>query len=659
MSGLQIFVLSSALYALIPVAILATGSFRYVLLYTHIAGMLVIGGFVGVAYSLRITDGIEMGSGQVLYGALMFTTLVAVLVGRDLRAVRTVISLVVSVNLLVSAVLFVSQRALRSEATIRSGLIAPEVIDQSWRVIATGGVLIILELVLLLALLEFAKVRLRAAMMAPVYVVGFVAVLILDGVLFPLLLLGPGSISAALLVEGLQTKLVLAAAFSIPLAGFVSAYRPTIAAYESTPLNLRDLVFSAPSEIVHRLARQEEELTQAADREERATATVTQVLDSATDTILMALDTDGRITHFSAGAERLLGWARSEVLGRGPDRLHESDFWTAQGALLGVAPTVPAVMTAHADEPASREMVLITREGEPLPVSLSTTRILGARGQLIGFVATGEEISARLRLRAATLNALSRDQESLQRLQEVNDFKDSLISTVSHELRTPLASIAGYVELLEHGDLGDLSGQQHAAIETVSRNSRRLISLVDSLLTLSRVETDLARSSLVAIDLRGLLDGLRPAISDLAIATAPEVTVTVRTSADPLPVLGDPGSLESLVINLVTNALKFTVGPGSVEVVASQEGDDIVLVVSDTGIGIAPDERERLFTTFFRSAEATRRAIPGTGLGLSIVAAIVEQHAGSITVDSEPGRGTRMSVSLPAVTPPDPARGTD
>ncbi len=494
--------------------------------------------------------------------------------------------------------------------------------------------------------------------MAPVYVVAFVAVLTLDGVLFPLAFVGPRSITVDLLRSGLQTKLVLASSFALPLALFVSVYRPTINLFESTPLHLRDLVLAGPAEMVRRLDRQEQELSLAAHREERSSATVAQIIDSATNTILMALDSSCRITHFNAGAQRLLGWSYEEVRGRLPVMLHDEGFWRRHGLLLGVDPTPQAIIAAHADESAYRDLVLATRAGEPLQVSASTTRILGAQGQLIGYVVAGEEISARLKLQAATLNALQRDQESLERLREVNDFKDSLISTVSHELRTPLASISGYLELLEHGDFGGLSERQLSAVATAGRNSLRLNSLVDSLLTLSRAETGLGQVTLVELDLREVVDGLRPVIDDLATGRAHRIEVTIQMAGTPLLVLGDRASLETVVINLVTNALKFTIGPGAV-VIAVENESGPCLVVSDSGIGIAEEEQDRLFTTFFRSSEATRREIPGTGLGLSIISAIIEQHAGSISIESAPGRGTTVRVALPLHHSHAPAAGDD
>ncbi|WP_323792296.1 PAS domain-containing sensor histidine kinase [Nocardioides sp.] len=658
MSGLELFLVSVVIYAAIPFAILATGQLRYVLLFTHLSAVLVLGGFFNAVYRLPVVGDVDLGAGQVLYGALMFTTLVSVIVGRDLRAVRTVVALVITTNVLVSSSFFVARHALRDGQGFGSGLVEPALLDQSLRVVIGGGALIVVELLALLAFLEFAKARLRPVLMAPMYVVGYVGTLALDGVLFPIALIGPGILSVDLLTATVSAKIVLALAFSVPLALLVVVHRRTVALYEATPLHLRNLVMSGPAEVMRRLARQEEELHAATDREERATATVGQILDSATNTILIALDTDCRITHFNAGAEQLLGWSAAEVRGRTPEMLHQDDYWRQQAERLHVDPTPGRVVPALADEATNRELLMRTRSGAPLPVSVGTTRILGPEGRLIGYVTTGEEISARLELQQATLSALRRDQESLQRLREANAFKDSLISTVSHELRTPLSSITGYLELLQVGDLGRLTEPQQAAVESLDRGNRRLTQLVDSLLTLSRVETGRGDVPLGELDLAEVIDRLRPAIADLTRAADPRVEVTLAVPGRPVPVNGDFEAIETLVINLVSNALKFTVGAGSVVLSVSEADDGATdgatgppsgptLVVRDTGIGIPLDEQSSLFTTFFRSSEATRRAIPGTGLGLSIVAAIVQRHDAAISVDSRPGHGTAVTVRFP------------
>lgn len=652
MSGLELFLVSVAVYAAIPFAILATGRLRYVLLFTHLAAVLVLGGLLNAVYRLPVAGDVDVGAGQVLYGALMFTTLVTVIVGRDLSAVRTVIALVIATNIFVSASFFLARHALRDGGGLSSGLVDPTVFDQSLRVVAGGWFLIVVELLALLAFLEFAKQRLRPALMAPMYVVGYIGALVIDGLLFPVVLIGPGAVSVDLLTTTVTAKVVLALAYSVPLAVLVVVHRRTITLFEATPLHLRDLVTAGPAEVVRRLARSEKALLEATDREERATATVGQILDSATNTLIIALDTGFRITHFNAGAEQLLGWSEAEVRGRTPEMLHQDDHWQRQADRLGVGPTTAEVIPALADEAVTRELLMRTRSGTLLPVSVCTTRILGAQGRLIGYVTTGEEISARLELQRATLSVLRRDQESLERLREAHAFKDSLISTVSHELRTPLSSIAGYLELLRVGDLGRLTDPQQAAVESLDRGSRRLTQLVDSLLTLSRVDTGADDLPLAEIDLGDLVESLRPVISDLARTSAPRVRVTIEASTRPLLVRGDAGSIETVVVNLVSNALKFTLGDGTVTL-SVEDGDPETppggptLVVRDTGIGIPQDEQEQLFTTFFRSAEATRLAIPGTGLGLSIVAAIVQRHHAAIAVRSEPGQGTAVTVRFP------------
>jgi signal transduction histidine kinase len=230
---------------------------------------------------------------------------------------------------------------------------------------------------------------------------------------------------------------------------------------------------------------------------------------------------------------------------------------------------------------------------------------------------------------------------------ELDRMRDSFVATVSHELRTPLTSISGFLEMLqdeEHG-FGD-SGR--AYLQVIRRSTDRLHKLVEELLLIAQIEASRIELEPIPLDLAALASECVEALRPVAV----EKGVSIELVTDGAPqVVGDPRRLAQVVDNLVSNAVKFTPEGGSI--VASVDGDDrrVRLVVTDTGIGIPADEQGQVFSRFFRSRTATQHAITGTGLGLAISRALVEQHEGTITVRSEEGVGTTVTVTLPAQVP--------
>jgi signal transduction histidine kinase len=235
----------------------------------------------------------------------------------------------------------------------------------------------------------------------------------------------------------------------------------------------------------------------------------------------------------------------------------------------------------------------------------------------------------------------------LRQLTELDQQKTDFMATVSHELRTPLTSINGYLELLEDGDYGQLSVPQLSALAIIGRNASRLRGLIEDLLVLNKIEATGLQSSLEEVNVRDLVAGvvemLRP------VAEAGRVELVLEPIDLHLTVQVDRGQLERALINLGSNAVKFTRSGGRASLGARGEGDLVVIDVSDTGIGIPKEDQELLSNRFFRASNATEAAIPGTGLGLAIVRAIVEGHGGGVVVDSTEGEGTTMQVVLPAV----------
>jgi signal transduction histidine kinase len=235
-----------------------------------------------------------------------------------------------------------------------------------------------------------------------------------------------------------------------------------------------------------------------------------------------------------------------------------------------------------------------------------------------------------------------REQDLDTQQRRLERSKDDFVSTVSHELRTPLTSISGFVELLADPATGPLTDDQRDMLEIVERNTNRLRNMIEDLLTLSHIENGTFRSERRLTDVTDLVTR---AVQTMRATT--HHTVHADCPLKPLIAEVDPTQIERVLTNLLSNAVKFTPDGGEVVVSIREEGEDLVLSVSDTGIGIPRQEQRELFNRFFRASNARTASIPGTGLGLTIVRNIVANHDGEVTVRSEPGEGTTVTVRLP------------
>lgn len=244
----------------------------------------------------------------------------------------------------------------------------------------------------------------------------------------------------------------------------------------------------------------------------------------------------------------------------------------------------------------------------------------------------------------ALRQAYERERELMARLKELDRVRTDFVSSVSHELRTPLTSILGYLELLSE-ERDTMTDTQNEFLGIIGRNSQRLLSLIEDLLVLSRIESGSFQVFKEPVEVRSLVHAACRDVWPSMRAASHELEI--HTSDDVGSVLGDGDQLQRLLVNLLSNSVKFTSANGRVEVRADKGQGGVVISVSDSGVGIGPEEIDEIFTPFFRSASATQRGIPGTGLGLSIAKSIVEQHGGSIECFSEPGKGTTMIVRLP------------
>ena len=373
------------------------------------------------------------------------------------------------------------------------------------------------------------------------------------------------------------------------------------------------------------------------------------VMSSATGMAIIGTDEFGRINLFNPGAEILLGYSAEEVMGRSPGMFHTAEEIATQAERLGVEPDFVIVSLAQAAKPKpwSADWEFRRKDGEIRSMAMTMTPVTDDHGNVTGYVSTVDDVTERVRSQEALVAALEAERSAVARLREVDQVKDAFVSTVSHELRTPITNIVGYVELLQDGVYGNPTDEQVSALQRVEQNSERLLTLIEDLLTLSRLDQPQLRLETRLIDLRRVLSTVHEMLAPMLAGRNVDFRVSVPQA--PVAMNGDREKLERMVVNLAGNAVKYTPDGGAVLVQLTRHGGTAVIEVRDTGLGIPEHELDSLFRRFYRSSVAEQRAIQGTGLGLSIVKSIATLHGGTVTVESELGKGSIFRVALPCL----------
>lgn len=365
------------------------------------------------------------------------------------------------------------------------------------------------------------------------------------------------------------------------------------------------------------------------DSETRLRATVEVALDA-----LIAMDTAGRITDWNPSAEAMFGHTRAEVIGREmasviiPERYRESHrdglrrfLETGQIRVIGRRIEIEGL---HA-------------RGHELPIELAISVVRTSAG--LSFTAFLRDISARRRLEAAQAAALAEVRQALR-------LRDEFLSAAAHDLKTPLTAISGHLQLIRRRFGDTLAPRVAASFDEVERSARRMNELISELLDVARlqsgqaVELDRRETDLVAIA-RGVADRAGQGVRRHAL--------DVQTTVPALVGVWDPARIERVLTNLVDNAVKYSPAGGTVSITLDRRRDAgrawAVVAVRDRGIGIPAADLPRLFTRFYRASNTT--GIAGTGIGLEAARRMVEQHGGTIEVESSEGTGTTVTVRLP------------
>jgi len=252
--------------------------------------------------------------------------------------------------------------------------------------------------------------------------------------------------------------------------------------------------------------------------------------------------------------------------------------------------------------------------------------------------------------------------EDMTYLLELDRMKGNFIAMVSHELRSPISAIGQNINLILDGVAGDTTEKQRHLLMRAKKRSKGLLDLITDLLEISKIEAGVAMQCKEPLQVEEVVRAVVELMEGEARTKEISLATTFHLTKGPLakgppsasaslpPVLGDRDNLERVFTNLLSNAIKYTPAGGKVLVEVCSDGDYVKTVVQDTGIGISQEDLPRIFDKFSRVRSEKTRGIVGTGLGLSIVKGIVEAHLGSISVESEEGRGTTVTVLLPQKT---------
>ncbi|MFL6255466.1 MAG: ATP-binding protein [Pyrinomonadaceae bacterium] len=230
-------------------------------------------------------------------------------------------------------------------------------------------------------------------------------------------------------------------------------------------------------------------------------------------------------------------------------------------------------------------------------------------------------------------------------LREVSAMKEEFLALTTHDLRSPLTVISGVINFFTSGRLGDMTAEQRNMVAMMERNTQNLIELVNDLLDASKLESGTMRLDFSTIELSALLDELRHQMQPLAAEK--EIALEEGVPSELPPLRADRAKLRRVLVNLISNAVKFTPRGGRVSLSAAPEGPLVRVSVTDTGVGIPEEDLRDIFDKYAQARSRATRSEKGTGLGLYITRQLVELHGGHIEVQSEVGKGSTFSFTIP------------
>jgi PAS domain S-box-containing protein len=342
------------------------------------------------------------------------------------------------------------------------------------------------------------------------------------------------------------------------------------------------------------------------------------ILEYSADGVLI-LDAGHRIVVFNRALARLAGWSAGDALGRQHDEVIR---WARLETEMSLDTAVAGGWPLPSAHPLYVEGDLRRRNGGTVSIGVTYAPLFDRASGLVNIIANVRDIT---------------------RFREADEVKSTFISVISHELKTPVALIKGYADTLRRDDACWDPETTQESLTVIVEEADRLNQLIDNLLDASRLQAGALPLEMDQV----ALDALAARVArHLQIQTETHRIVTDFPSDFPV-VDGDPGRLEQVLNNLISNSIKYSPGGGGIEISGRALPDEVIISVADQGVGIPLVEQPRVFERFFRGVRERHQRTPGAGLGLYLSKAIVEAHGGRIWVESNPGEGTVFLFSIP------------
>ena len=381
-----------------------------------------------------------------------------------------------------------------------------------------------------------------------------------------------------------------------------------------------------------------------------------ELLEAAPDAII-EVDREGRIVLLNKATEQLFGYQREELLGQPVEVLipenvraghskHRNEYWER--------PTTRPMGTGLKLEGQRKN-------GSRFPVEISLSPVQFEEGFRVSAIIrdVSERRRAEEQLRTIqetyTEELAAKNRELQARNEEVeraNHLKSEFLSGMSHELRTPLHTIIGFTELLEEEIQGPLNDKQRRYMRHIHQDSQHLLALINDVLDLSKIESGQIELQREIFPVSDALEEAVASIRPRGEAKSIQIEIIVP---DPMHVYADRLRFKQILYNLLSNAVKFTPQGGRVSVQVNRKKEFVEVSVLDTGVGIPASAHHSVFDKFYQVGQRQAGGIEGTGLGLAITRHLVEEHGGSIQLESEPGQGSRFTFSIPVVESAEPA----
>jgi PAS domain S-box-containing protein len=345
---------------------------------------------------------------------------------------------------------------------------------------------------------------------------------------------------------------------------------------------------------------------------------VESILEYSADGV-MIVDPAHRITVFNRALARMSGWLAAEAIGKQHDEVIR---WARVDTDTDLAGAVAGGWPLPSAQPLYVEGDLRRRGGGSVGVGITYAPLFDSRGRLVNVIANVRDIT---------------------RFREADEIKSTFISVISHELKTPVALIKGYADTLTRQDAHWDPETARDSLAVIVEEADRLNALIDNLLDATRLEAGALPMERADV----ALDALACRVAERFRTQTESHEIVVQFPEEFPLVEGDPVRLEQVLSNLVSNAIKYSLEGGRIEISGRAKPSEVTVTVSDQGEGIPIEEQTRVFERFYRGAREQRGRTPGAGLGLYLARAIVEAHGGRMRLKSSPGEGAAFSFTLP------------